>query len=138
MPPGGHIDADETPEEAARRECKEETNLDVEIIGESQPNHFGQNPNEGQMLKKPIALLLENIPMSKEPFDSAQGRRNESVHQHMDFIYLARPVDESQETKLLEEEGTHLRWFTRGDIEALDIQTEIFSNVKQYILGLLV
>jgi hypothetical protein len=56
----------------------------------------------------------------------------------MDFIYLARPVDESQETKLLEEEGTHLRWFTRGDIEALDIQTEIFSNVKQYILGLLV
>ena len=25
MPPGGHIDDNETPEEAARRECKEET-----------------------------------------------------------------------------------------------------------------
>lgn len=137
LPPGGHVDQHETPEDTARRECKEETGLDVEIIGEEQVDLFEQNPSEGQMLKKPIALLLENIPASIEPFDNAQGRRNEPAHQHMDFVYLARPIDESQETRLLEEEGTHLRWFTRDDIEALDERTEIFSNVKQYILELL-
>ena len=33
MPPGGHVDPDEAPEDTARRECKEETGLDVEIEG---------------------------------------------------------------------------------------------------------
>lgn len=34
MPPGGHVDHDEIPEETAKRECKEETGLDVEIVGD--------------------------------------------------------------------------------------------------------
>ncbi|PIR48914.1 nucleoside triphosphate hydrolase [Candidatus Peregrinibacteria bacterium CG10_big_fil_rev_8_21_14_0_10_55_24] len=129
MPPGGHIDPDETPEETARRECREETGLDVEIIGDAQGDLFTRNPTEGQMLKKPIAMLLENIPASQE--------RNEPAHQHMDFVYLARPIDEGQMLTLAEEEGEEVRWFTREDIAALDEKTEIFSNVKAYILSLL-
>jgi 8-oxo-dGTP pyrophosphatase MutT (NUDIX family) len=129
MPPGGHVDADELPEDTARRECKEETNLDVEIVGEAQTNLFQENPKEGRMLKKPFALLLENIPESI--------RLNEPKHQHMDFVYIARPIDESQTPKLAEEEGTKLQWFTREEIASLDEQTEIFSNVKQYALAVL-
>jgi len=129
MPPGGHVDENETPEETARRECKEETGLDVEIIGEHQEDMFTDNPEEGGMLKKPIALLLENIPASPE--------RKEPAHQHMDFVYLARPVDESQELTLAEEEGSEMRWFTSAEIEHLDERTEIFSNVKTYILQIL-
>lgn len=129
MPPGGHVEPDETPEETARRECKEETNLDVEIAGQTVGDLFASNPQEGRMLQKPIALLLENIPASPE--------RGEPAHQHMDFLYLARPLDESQVLTLAEEEGRELRWFTRGDIEALDDTTEIFANVKAYILGIL-
>jgi len=129
MPPGGHIDENETPEETARRECKEETGLDVEIIGNAQENLFARNPEEGNMLKKPIALLLENIPACR--------KRNEPAHRHMDFLYLARPLNEAQELVLLEEEGEDMRWFTKEDIDALDDRTEIFSNVKQYILTIL-
>ena len=126
MPPGGHVDENETPEDTAKRECKEETNLDVEIIGEDHDDLFAMNPHEGRMLKKPIALLLENIPASQE--------RNEPAHQHMDFLYLARPLDETQLLTLAEDEAHELKWFTREDIEALDERTEIFSNVKAYIL----
>ena len=35
LPPGGHIDPNETPDQAAIREVKEETGLSIEII----PNH---------------------------------------------------------------------------------------------------
>jgi 8-oxo-dGTP pyrophosphatase MutT (NUDIX family) len=129
MPPGGHIDENETPEEAARRECKEETGLDVEIIGEDSDDLFEGNPEEGRMLTKPIAFLLENIPSSEE--------RNESAHQHMDFLYVAKLLDASQEVSLAAQEGEDIRWFTREDIEELDEGTEIFANVKSYILSLL-
>ncbi|MEK7591641.1 MAG: NUDIX domain-containing protein [Patescibacteria group bacterium] len=129
MPPGGHVDQDETPEDAAKRECREETGLDVDIVGAAQEDLFQRNPSEGQMLKKPFALLLENIPASAE--------RNEPEHQHMDFLYLARPVNEDRMLSLAEEEGHELRWFTRAEIETLDIATEIFANVKRYILFIL-
>ncbi|PIQ76203.1 nucleoside triphosphate hydrolase [Candidatus Peregrinibacteria bacterium CG10_big_fil_rev_8_21_14_0_10_49_24] len=129
MPPGGHIDTNETPEETARRECKEETGLDVEIIGDAQENLFAENAHEGHMLKKPIALLLENIPASEE--------RGEPAHQHMDFLYLARPTNENQQLTLEEKEGSEIRWFTYEEITALDNRKEIFANVQHYILSLL-
>ncbi len=129
MPPGGHVDENELPEETARRECREETGLDVEIIGDAQEDLFSRNPDEGRMLKKPIALLLENIPTSEE--------RGEPAHQHMDFLYVARPLDESQPVTLAEEEGHAIQWFSRAEIERLDEQTEIFANVKAYILRIL-
>jgi len=34
LPPGGHIEPNELPDEAAVREVKEETGIDVELIGE--------------------------------------------------------------------------------------------------------
>jgi 8-oxo-dGTP pyrophosphatase MutT (NUDIX family) len=129
MPPGGHIDADETPEETAKRECKEETGLDVEIQGEQQDDLFTTCPEEGQMLKKPIAMLLENIPASES--------RGEPAHQHMDFLFIAKPISENQELTLAKEEGEEMRWFTKEDVEMLDERTEIFGNVKMYILQIL-
>jgi len=129
MPPGGHVDENETPEEAAARECKEETGLDVEIHGEKHDDLFERNPHEGQMLKKPIALLMELIPKCE--------KRDEDEHYHMDFLYIAHPVDESQDTILAEEEGEEMRWFTRKEIEKMNEDSEIFSNVKTYILGIM-
>ncbi len=129
MPPGGHLDADETPEQAAKRECKEETNLDVEIIGADQNDLFTGNPTEGKMLTKPIAMLLEEIPASPE--------RNEPAHQHMDFLFVAHPLDESQAVRVEKTEADRGQWFTREEVEALDESTVIFSNVKAYILELL-
>lgn len=162
MPPGGHIDPNETPADAAKRECKEETGLDVEILGLKEmlqlrnpeilkerqknistndvqhfniatfrnfPDLFADCPQEGRMLKTPIAMLLENIPACPE--------RNEEAHQHMDFLFLAKPIDETQKLTLAEEEGHEMRWFTKEDIAALNEETEVFGNVKAYILSVL-
>ncbi|OIO53505.1 hypothetical protein AUJ46_04885 [Candidatus Peregrinibacteria bacterium CG1_02_54_53] len=137
MPPGGHVDPNESPEETAQRECKEETGLDVEIIGDGstplttgeQTDIFAGNREEGRILKRPIAFLLENIPESPE--------RNEPAHQHMDCVYLACPLDEAQALCLAQNEGDELHWFTVDEIAALDEKTEIFANVKHYILAVL-
>lgn len=121
------MDPNETPQESARRECKEETGLDIDIIGDAQEDVF-EDADEGCMLKKPFAFLLENIPACPE--------RGETEHQHMDFVYLARPLNEDQVLNLAEEEGTDLKWFTRVEIEQLTSQ-EIYTNVKNYILSVL-
>ena len=126
MPAGGHIDADETPEAAARRECKEETGLDVEIIGDAQPDLFAGDATEGHMLQKPIAMLLEYIPASPE--------RGEPAHEHMDFLFIAKPLDETQVTRIAPEESADMRWFTHDEVAKLNPKTEIFSNVQRYIL----
>lgn len=128
MPPGGHVGENETPEETAKRECKEETGLDVEILGDVQHDLFADNRSEGRMLKKPIAMLLEEIPASAE--------RNEPAHQHMDFLFLARLLDESQRITLATDEGREIRWFTADEVAKLP-DDEIFSNVKTYILRIL-
>lgn len=129
MPPGGHIDPNETPQDAAKRECKEETNWDVEIVGDESPDLFARNKAEGTMLTKPIAMLLENIPASPE--------RGEPAHQHMDFLFIAKPIDETQTVKIAEAESARMKWFTKAEVEALDENTEIFSNVKAYIRNIL-
>ena len=148
MPPGVHVEENELPEETAKRECKEETGLDVEIFGAHDlhthstlsniaiqqysnrvPDLFIGNPSEGRMLKTPIAMLLEEIP--------AYPVRNEPAHQHMDFLFLARPIAEGQTATLNYDEGYEMRWFTREEVKALDEATEIFANVKRYILSVL-
>lgn len=131
MPPGGHTDPDETPEETARRECKEETGLDVEIIGDAQPDLFAGAAHEGTMLKRPFAMLLENIPAYDKPVPGG-GTLHEPAHQHMDFLYLAKPLDESQALVIAEQEADHLQWFTPADIDALGTE-EIFENVRAYV-----
>lgn len=124
MPPGGHIDPNETPEECAKRECKEETGLDVEIIGSEQLDLFSNNTEEGSMLKKPFAMMLENIPASEA--------RNEPAHQHIDSVFFAHPLDEKQALVIAKNEADHVRWFTKEEVENLP-NDEIFENVKELI-----
>ncbi len=80
------------------------------------------------MLVKPVAMLLENIPASPE--------RGEPAHQHMDFLYIAKPLGKTDVITIAEAESREWKWFTRKEIEMLDEETEIFANVKRYAVRL--
>jgi ADP-ribose pyrophosphatase YjhB (NUDIX family) len=69
VPPGGHIDQHELPDEAAVREVFEESGLVVDLL--DQGGAFGSV----RVLPQPHCILLENI---------GPG------HQHIDLIYFAR------------------------------------------------
>lgn len=81
------------------------------------------------MLKKPFAMLLEEIPESTE--------RKEPAHQHIDFLFIGRPLDESQAVKTPADEGDDIQWLTLDDVLAMDNQVEIFSNVQEFISDIL-
>jgi 8-oxo-dGTP pyrophosphatase MutT (NUDIX family) len=76
LPPGGHVDRDELPHEAALRECREETGIDAELVAET-----GDLESEtARSLPEPQAFLLEDI-------DVHDGR---VAHQHVDFVFYGR------------------------------------------------
>jgi 8-oxo-dGTP pyrophosphatase MutT (NUDIX family) len=76
LPPGGHIEENELPDEAAVREVLEETGLGVRLVGERR-----EDVADPVQLHRPAGVQLENI---------GPG------HQHIDLIYFARPSGSTQ------------------------------------------
>ena len=102
LPPGGHIEPNEIPDEAAIREVKEETGLDVQLMG-------SQKKMENVVfLHRPIAILLENI---------------SPVHQHVDLIYFA--FVKGGTLQLNRQEAVELKWFSKHDLQSSDIAEDI-------------
>ncbi|MBA3276056.1 MAG: NUDIX domain-containing protein [Chloroflexia bacterium] len=75
LPPGGHIEPDELPDEAAVREVMEETGIAVELVGERGLDV--DYPGEPVQLMRPAGIQLESIAAD---------------HEHIDLIYFARPA----------------------------------------------
>lgn len=116
LPPGGHIEENETPPECAKREAKEETGLEIEFI--RQENLWVDYWNASS-IERPYLCLLENIP----------AHADMAAHQHIDLIFLARPTG-----------GTLLpgiRWFTLAEVEQMKEDEEIFGETKTTIRHIL-
>ena len=75
LPPGGHCEPDEDPVQAAVREAREETALDVEVI--APPDLLVcAGP---RVIPPPAVILIEDIVRDDQPF-----------HQHIDHVYFTR------------------------------------------------
>lgn len=122
LPPGGHIDANETPPAAAIREALEETGLEVEII--PQENIWVERFN-ATSFHRPYLCLLEEIP----------EHNGIPHHQHMDFVYLGRQIGGSIIQNELETEA--IKWFTESEIDLLESDVDIFLETKQIIKKIL-
>jgi 8-oxo-dGTP pyrophosphatase MutT (NUDIX family) len=116
LPPGGHLDPNEIPPDGARREAREETGLEIEFI--PQENVWVERWN-ARSFERPYLCLLEEIP--------AHG--DKAAHQHVDFIYLARPAGGKEVQNHCETGG--MRWFTLQEIRNLKPDEEIFVETQQ-------
>lgn len=106
LQPGGHIESDEDPEEAALRETFEETGINVRLIGKRIPRE--------QDFITPLAFQ-KNI-VGKD-------------HIHIDIVYLAFPLENQKEViNYNETEG--LEWFTLSQITSSTFDT--FEDVKHW------
>jgi 8-oxo-dGTP pyrophosphatase MutT (NUDIX family) len=102
LPLGGHIELDEDPEQAALREAKEESGLDVELLGERPPT---TSPGTRALLA-PRFLDIHRI---------------SDTHEHIGMIYWARPKcgGDVPIAELATEEHHDIRWCSREDLENL-------------------
>jgi len=106
LPPGGHVERDELPHEAALRECREETGLDPELVA----SRGGVVSGTARSLPEPQQFLLEDINVHE---GGAVG------HQHIDFVYYGRVADRTVEpTNEDEAPADAWEWFTPDELGA--------------------
>lgn len=98
LPLGGHIELDEDPEQAALREAKEESGLEVVLLGDRPPT---TEPGTRALIA-PRFLDIHRI---------------SDTHEHIGMIYLARPVGGSLD--LAEEEHHAIRWCSAAELGGL-------------------
>jgi ADP-ribose pyrophosphatase YjhB (NUDIX family) len=110
FPPGGHIEPHELPDQAAIREVREESGLEIELLTER--CSLGQVT----VLPQPVCILLEDI---------SPG------HQHIDLIYFARVCGGS--LVHAEREAQAARWFTWEELANPEIAEDIRVLGRQAI-----
>lgn len=109
LQPGGHIEDNETPEEAAVREVYEETGIKSTLIGD-------RFPREDDLIR-PLGI---------------QYNRKDNGDRMVDIIYVGKPNNPEEPLKV-SDESNDIGWFSRHDLEEMSV----FPDVKisfDYIL----
>jgi ADP-ribose pyrophosphatase YjhB (NUDIX family) len=109
LPPGGHIDANELPCEAVKREIFEETGVKVRVVSASSITDV-----QDIELPLPLEILFEDI-------------EGDGTHNHIDMIYLCRADDSSLSPQ--QSEIDNIGWFAPMEIDELDT----FDNVRKSV-----
>ena len=111
LPPGGHIEPNETPDEAVKREVKEEVNLDIELL-----NY--KRLSSGRNVRQECAL----------PFYT--NVHNVGDHDHYGLFYLCRPIDVTQ-LRGNAAELKAMRWYSLEDLMGEEIASDVGAIVKE-------
>jgi 8-oxo-dGTP pyrophosphatase MutT (NUDIX family) len=108
LPPGGHIEDDELPDDAALREVLEETGIRARLVGSR-----GLPIDQPRQLVVPAGIQVENI---------------YAGHQHIDLVYFARPAPDDLTAAEIDPrlaESDQVGWYAAHELEPLGVDDEI-------------
>jgi ADP-ribose pyrophosphatase YjhB (NUDIX family) len=107
LPPGGHVEPGELPDDAAVREVREEAGVEVTLVGERAIDAPGP-----RQLIRPRGVQLESI---------SPG------HEHIDLVYYARPLA-GYDGRLVSESAP-FGWYGASAAAELDLTPELVAWV---------
>lgn len=121
LPPGGHVEREELPHEAARREVREELGHDIELVA---PVDDLQSPT-AESIPKPQHFLLEDINVCDD----------EVGHQHVDFVYYGRVGNRTIDPEPGEAAAEEWEWFTAAALQrrADDLEPDVVKAGQRAI-----
>jgi 8-oxo-dGTP pyrophosphatase MutT (NUDIX family) len=108
LPPGGHIEDNELPDEAAIREVREETGIRARLVGGR-----GLAIDDPHQLVVPAGIQVEKI---------------YAGHEHIDLVYFARPDPDdvrSAEVDPRLAESDQVGWYEAAQLAELGANAEI-------------
>ncbi|MFN8522911.1 MAG: NUDIX domain-containing protein [Chloroflexota bacterium] len=116
LPPGGHIEPNELPDEAAVREVLEETGIAVRLVSGA-----GLAVDYPVQLARPAGIQLEDI---------GPG------HQHIDLVYFAEPVGDVDAIPPNLARDHRVGWYALSELEALGANEEIQAWCRRVVASL--
>ncbi len=116
LPPGGHVEENELPDEAAVREVLEEAGMHVRLVGSR-----GVDVDEPRQLVVPAGVQLEDI---------------YAGHQHVDLVYFAVPEHPDSRgaeipAQLAARDG--VGWYRPDDLTRLGATLEIQTWARRAV-----
>lgn len=117
LPPGGHIERDELPHDAARREVAEETGLCVRLHSEDEAGDLFRQMDCG-VVPSPAFILIEDI----NPF-----------HQHVDFIYFALLAPDGDVLRRAPWEEHGFQWIAPDEMEMDGVPLNVKEGARRAI-----
>ena len=115
LPVGGHIEKDETPDQALLREIKEEVGLDVEILAQSRIQRAG---NTHTICATPFHVSVHSV----------------GDHDHCSLFYLC--VVKNPESLSLNKEVLNYQWVSASELEQEYIPKDV-QQIGKYAFTLL-
>ena len=112
LPPGGHIERDELPSDAARREIEEETGLQLRLHSEAEAAGLSREMG-AEVVPQPAFILVEDI---------------NAYHQHIDFTYFALAPNGSEPSH-----DSGFSWFTLNELDGPDIPENVRDGARRAV-----
>ena len=114
LPPGGHVEDSELPDDAAVREVREETGVCARLVGER-----GLPIAEPRQLVVPAGVQVEKIYPG---------------HEHIDLVYFAVPDPDAERSAEIDPqlaERDQVGWYAAAVLDGLGATTEIQAWVRR-------
>jgi ADP-ribose pyrophosphatase YjhB (NUDIX family) len=114
LPPGGHVEDNELPDDAAIREVLEETGVRARLVGTR-----GLPVEEPRQLVVPAGIQVEHI---------------YAGHEHIDLVYFAQPEPDDVEAAEVDPrlaESDRVGWYAVDQLAELGANTEIQAWVRR-------
>ncbi len=115
LPVGGHIDENETPDQALLREIKEEVGIDVKILNQS------DIPSDGNIKYNLATPFYANV-------------HSVGDHNHCCLFYICKVINSGQ--LKISKELKNFEWFTKDDLNKdcipADVKNQCLKALKLY------